>query len=43
MTLERDLLHKIGLNIDFENKVIKWIDSIVPMKIDDFWTSHLSY
>ena len=43
MILGRDLLHKIGLNIDFENKVMKWIDSIVPMKTDDFWISPSSY
>ena len=43
MIVRRDLLHKIGLNLDFENKVMRWIDSIVPMKTDNFWTSPLSY
>ena len=43
MILGRDLLHKIGLNLDFGEKVMKWIDSVVPMKTNDFWTSPLSY
>ena len=43
MILGRDILHKIGLTLDFENKQMKWMENIVPMKTYNFWQSPLSY
>ena len=43
MIIGRDFLHKIGLNICFEKKEMRWLDSVVPMKTPSFWNTPLSY
>ncbi|CAJ1945757.1 unnamed protein product [Cylindrotheca closterium] len=39
----RDLLHKMGLDIQFSNGQVKWIDKFIPMKAPDHWQNHTNY
>ena len=41
--LGQDVLHIIGLTLCFDTKEMKWLDSVVPMKIHDFWQTPMSY
>ena len=32
ITWGRDFLHKTGMTLDFEQKIVKWMDKTIPMK-----------
>ena len=39
--LGRDFLHKIGIQMDFANAQMSWMEHLVPMKDDVKWTASL--